>query len=409
MFRGNLKIWKDKDEWKGTFKAKTPKGPITFNASAKTKSEVGAPLEHISGFYPIGALVGPQTTLLARHIYHRAKNGTLPNAPQALGRISEAAKQGDEQAQDLLYALHKIAEHSMTQKNSTSERPIYVPATLNPTTLLGNLNQKAEQNPNVKSGKAIFNALHSGKPELQKKGFQWYARLVQRSNAGDERADKILQAIQRYGDVRREQERQTVSGLTEIGFSFSTLRKAFKKKPLKLKETFMKKVLPHERKFRKFVTKNKAMVAMIPYVGVGLVAGAEVLNRVDNGDPEAIQNVRATQTLAKAGNPQAQKAIATMQQAQQLRMAIKADTAKAIGTDPPEGWRQVQMYQPLSEKARLQQEYLRIIRQAQAAGLYSLDPGLPDEEDIEDIEDIEDFDQGTPIENLAPFASFYNY
>lgn len=365
MFRGQLEIQKRGNLWEAAFDAQTPLGPFRIRAIAPSRITVLGDATFAAKMVPISAVVGSPACLIGKEMYQGMFDSRANQNSIILGRLADVSKKnraGAEMAKDIAWVLGAMLQRELRTRQS--KKPVYVPITPNPKEILRNLRKSGKRDKATKNARTIFKAMNSKKPGRAKRGLKLYLRMLKRQEIGDPRAKKTLWAISKYAEAVRERRRQEVSGYIEIGFSFGAFGKKVK--------SWGKKIRKLERKFRKHVTKNKALVAMIPYAGPFIVIGAEILNRVDNADPEAIKQVETIKALAGKGSPKAIAALEGLQKAQALRSALKEETKKDMGLPQSQGWQLAMALAPdkASEAQKWKKLYSGAINSAKRAGVY---------------------------------------
>lgn len=331
MFQGTLETKSDGKTLLSTFLADTPYGPIKVKASAPipalgwglnwAKKKVGDDIDFISGLFEPEDLCGEESCDLAYSIFEdlQSSNPTAKaRAQRVLIKVRDRVKQGSIPARDVAYTLRRCAQAELESRKAEvmgSHEQILIPIGYDWRVIQKNLENAALTDPNVQLGRTIYNSIASKDATKRALGLRTFTRMCDRAADGDGDAAKTVWAVRQYAKLRSAREKNRK--IEVLGFSWKKFSKKFKKK-----------ILKHERRFRAAVTKNKALVSMIPIYGPGIVTAAEVLNAVDNADGNASEQVQIITQLAAEGNPKAQEALASFQRAQTLRAQLQSQAAR---------------------------------------------------------------------------------
>jgi len=324
MFNGKMRIWKDNNMYRGELSANTPNGPISVVVAAPDKITVGQDLEFAASFFPPKQLVGAKKARRGKMLFDMMHDPRKKDmAFRLLQSLKKDSVSGNEESKDVLYVVGQLAQRSLQLRNENKVDKVYVPYSIDPIELRANLCKLAKTDKAAAKAMKLYSLVQKG-GEVRERAAKVIKSVVKKAALGDFFSKRVVYFMRKWKDVRQAEKTQIVSGFGEMGFSFE-----------KMFKDIGKAVGPVVKTVANVVQQNPQLVSMIPYAGPMIVAGAQLLNGASNGNPQAIQKVQTVKQLAQAGVPRAINAMTHLQQAQDLRAAVKIDVAKQLGTPMP--------------------------------------------------------------------------
>lgn len=330
-YSGNFDLQRAKG---GGYSAKlnmnTPRGPLDVNIRAPALGDL------IMGMAsPIEKHVNPDACKQAKRIFRALSNPKhKARAERRMQHLRERSK-GDEQAIAILWAVSRLAHQEKVHRAANHDQaPVIVGVDAH--TLYANLDQLgARGDKAAKKAKALFKAQRSTDTKKSALAKKLEANTRARAAKGDKHADRCIWALKKYRQAVAAREAELAGETVILGFGWGDIKRGMSKLKKAAKKVG-KKTRNLEKQFRAAVTKNKKLVAMIPVYGPMVVAGAELLNRVDNADPDAIAAIQAIKTAAELGDVEAGQAMQTLAMAQGMRSSIAEEAAMALKRSAPE-------------------------------------------------------------------------
>jgi len=237
----------------------------------------------------------------------------------------------------------------------------------NPRNIKRNIGKLAMVDPGIAAGAAVFRDLKSkgAKP----KAVRAYKQAVVKAEAGDATAKKVVGTVKQLArseieapesnddrellpevasqavdadegsEVQAEEEPledadsiegdTMLGGLVTVGFSFGNILKSVTKA--------VKAVGPAAMAVAKMTPYGAAISTatnLVSKAAPGLAKGMGLMEKAKQGDPAAQGKIAQVQALAKAGNPEGEKALATLQQAREVHNAAVIASATPATTAP---------------------------------------------------------------------------